>query len=318
MTEQPAKDGIEIQLTRPQREHYAQQTGLSLPPSLNLPVDQLRHLSIVAMKAGIDCLPITRTAVRQALKAPDEQGRDTFVVEVSLTSEQKERVRQATGGVFASLRIVPDDVPVTYHETWGDTGQIHVGRTLAIKPANSPHKTTHGTQTIHLPTGDGSKRGVFGTGRHPTTQLSLILLEDYVASGDQVLDLGTGSGILAVAAARLGAGEVLALDTEAAAVAVARETVSLNALVGAVWVSQGGIESASPPYDVVAANIFPSAMVELAPQLAAAVRPGGVLITSGSVATRARETVDAVCPTGFSLEKRRTQKNWVGMAFRKR
>ena len=158
---------------------------------------------------------------------------------------------------------------------------------------------------------------MFGTGRHPATRLALILLEEHVRPGDRVLDLGTGSGILAAAAARLGAGEVLALDTDAAAVAVARETVSLNGLAGAVEVVRGGIESASPPYEVVAANIFPSVLIELAPDLAAAVRRGGVLVASGSVAARAEGAADAVRAAGLSLEGRRSQDGWVGMVFRK-
>jgi ribosomal protein L11 methyltransferase len=143
------------------------------------------------------------------------------------------------------------------------------------------------------------------------------LLEEHVRPGDRVLDLGTGSGILAVAAARLGAGEVLALDTDADAVAVARETVSLNGLAGAVEVGRGGIGSAAPPYEVVAANIFPNVLIELAADLAAAVRRGGVLVASGSVVARAEEVADAVCAAGLVLEERRSQGNWVGMVFRK-
>ncbi|MBA4116148.1 MAG: 50S ribosomal protein L11 methyltransferase, partial [Rubrobacter sp.] len=94
--------------------------------------------------------------------------------------------------------------------------------------------------------------------------------------------------------AKLGAGEVLALDVEAAAVAVAQETVSLNGLAGVVEVGWGSVGSAIPPYDVVAANIFPNVLAELAPNLAAAVRGGGVLVTSGSVVARAEEAADAV------------------------
>jgi ribosomal protein L11 methyltransferase len=191
---------------------------------------------------------------------------------------------------------------------------------MVIKPAGAgeAHEASDADRIIQLPAGgDGSGRGVFGTGRHPATRLSLVLLEEYVRLGDRVLDLGTGSGILAVAAAKLGAGEVFALDVEEAAVAVARETVSLNGLTGAVEVVRGGIRSAAPPYDVVAANIFPNVLIELAPDLAAAVRSGGVLVTSGAVAARAEEAIDAVCAAGLSLEEQRSQDGWVGMVFRK-
>jgi ribosomal protein L11 methyltransferase len=314
---------IEIQLTPTQKENYFRQTGLSLSSSLSLPPAQLKRLSSVAVKAGTETLPISRSAVKQVLepKSSGEQGSGLFAVEVSLTPEQKEQIRQVTGNVFSSLRIVPDDVPVTYHETWNDSTPIRVGRTMVIKPADksyeTSHETSHAAQIIELPVGDSSKQGVFGTGRHPTTQLSLILLEEYVEPGDRVLDLGTGSGILAVAAAKLGASEVLALDIEAAAVAIAQESVSLNNLADVVEVGQGSIESAAPPYDVVAANIFPNVIIELAPELATTIGHAGVLITSGSVLTRAKETANAVCAAGFSLEKQLPQDNWVGMVFRK-
>jgi ribosomal protein L11 methyltransferase len=319
MSNQSTSNPIELRLTPTQKERYFRQTGLSLH-SISFTPTQLKRLSSVAVKAGSETLPISRSAVKQVLepKPSGEQGSDPLAVEVVLTSEQKEQIRQATGNVFSSLRIVPDDFPVTYHETWNDATPVRVGRTMVIKPADKSYETSQASQIIELPVGESSKQeGVFGTGRHPTTQLSLVLLEEYVESGDRVLDLGTGSGILAVAAAKLGASEVLALDIEAAAVAIAQETVSLNSLADVVRVGQGSIESAAPPFDLVVANIFPKVIIELAPNLATTLRHAGVLITSGSVVTRAKETANAVCAAGFSLERQRPQDNWVGMVFRK-
>ena len=319
MSNPPTSDAIELRLTPTQKERYGRQTGLSLPSSLSLPLAQLKRLSGVAAKAGSESLPVSRSAVRQLLEPEPsgERGGGPFVVEVALTPGQKEQIERATGHCFASLRIVPDDVTVTYHETWDDATPLRVGRAIVIKPAGEPHEASAADLVVELPAGDGSGRGVFGTGRHPATQLSLVLLEEHVRPGDRVLDLGTGSGILAVAAARLGAGEVLALDIEAAAVDFAQETVSLNGLAGAVEVVRGGIGSAVAPYDVVAANIFPNVLAELAPSLAATVRHGGVLVTSGSVAARAEEVIGAVCAAGLGLEERRSQDGWVGMVFKK-
>jgi ribosomal protein L11 methylase PrmA len=319
VSDKPTSDAIEIRLTPTQKEHYGRQTGLSLPSSLSLPLAELKLLSGVAAKAGSGSLPVSRSAVRQLLgrDPPHERGGGPFVVEVALTPGQKEQIRQATGRVFASLRVVPDDVAVTYRETWDDLTPLRVGRAVVVKPAGESHEASDADRIIELPAGDGSKQGVFGTGRHPATQLSLILLEEYVRPGDRVLDLGTGSGILGAAAAKMGAGEVLALDIDAAAAAVARETVSLNGLAGVVEVRRGGIESAAPPYDAVAANIFPNVLIELAPDLAAAVRRGGVLLTSGSVAARAEGAADAVRAAGLGLEGRRSRGDWVGMVFRR-
>lgn len=319
VSDKPTSDAIEIRLTPTQKEHYGRQTGLSLPSSLSLPLAELKLLSGVAAKAGSGSLPVSRSAVRQLLgrDPPHERGGGPFVVEVALTPGQKEQIRRATGRVFASLRVVPDDVAVTYRETWEDLTPLRVGRAVVVKPAGESHEASDADRIIELPAGDGFKQGVFGTGRHPATQLSLILLEEYVRPGDRVLDLGTGSGILAAAAAKMGAGEVLALDIDAAAAAVARETVSLNGLAGVVEVRRGGIESAAPPYDAVAANIFPNVLIELAPDLAAAVRRGGVLLTSGSVAARAEGAADAVRAAGLGLEGRRSRGDWVGMVFRR-
>src|SRR3712207_2616238 len=147
---QPTRDPIEIPLTRAQKEHYVRRTGMILPSSLSLPLAQLKRLASVAVKAGTEALPISRSAVKQVLepKSSSEQGGDWFAVEVSLTSEQKEQIRQVTGHVFSSLRIVPDDVPVTYHETWEDSIPIRVGRTMVIKPADRPYETSHAAQII--------------------------------------------------------------------------------------------------------------------------------------------------------------------------
>jgi ribosomal protein L11 methyltransferase len=117
----------------------------------------------------------------------------------------------------------------------------------------------------------------FGTGLHPTTRLGLSLLEDLVRPGDVVLDLGTGSGILAIAAARLGATWVAALDTDTVAVEAARANVAANGVQDVVQVGLGSLgpkpRSDAPVYDLVVANIIAKVLCELAVSLSLAVRP---------------------------------------------
>ena len=317
VSNQPISDAIEIRLTLAQKEHYFRRTGMILH-TVSVPPAQLRRFSCVATKAGSGSLPVSRSAVRQLLEPGPPGGRgDPFVVEIILTPGQKGQIERVAGHFFASLLMGPHDFPVTYREAWDDPTPLRVGRAMVVKPAGEPYEASLGDRIVELPAGGGSGRGVFGTGRHPATQLALVLLEEHVRPGDRVLDLGTGSGILAAAAAKLGAGGVLALDTDAAAVAVARETVSLNGLANVVEVVRGGVGSAAPPYDVVAANIFPDVLIGLAPDLAAAVRSGGVLLTSGVVAARAGGVADAARAAGLGLEERRPQGDWVGMVFRK-
>jgi ribosomal protein L11 methyltransferase len=157
---------------------------------------------------------------------------------------------------------------------------------------------------------------VFGTGTHPTTRLALELLEDRVRDGDRVLDIGTGSGILAIAAARLGAREVVAVDTDPAAAAVARGNVASNELTGVVQVREGSIEAAErKPHDLVVANILAPVLERLAPGVARLLRPGGLWIVSGVIASRAAAVITTIGATGFRMEEERAEGDWRGLCF---
>jgi ribosomal protein L11 methyltransferase len=305
---------IEILLTSAQRERIRWQTGLDIP-SIRMPLIELQLLTKVSAAAGSETLPVTPSAIKQV--SEPVQTSDSFVIEVDLTTKQKVQIKRITDRNISSLGIVPDDFSPSYREDWTDLSAMRIGRTMVIKHANDSFETSYTDRVIMLPVSEDSGRDTFGTGKHPATQLSLVLLEEYIEPGHRVLDLGTGSGILAVAAARLGAREVLALDIEAAAIATAKNTVAINALDGIIEVRQGNIESAAPPYDVVAANIFPNVAIHLASDLATNVRRDGVFISSGSVAARAQDVADALCARGFRLEQQYSQNVWRGMAFRK-
>jgi ribosomal protein L11 methyltransferase len=144
----------------------------------------------------------------------------------------------------------------------------------------------------------------FGTGDHPTTRTCLLALDRYLRPGDAVLDVGTGSGILAIAAARLGARAVLALDIDPVCVEVAGRNVADNGLAGSVTVALGSAgdrwpfaEPASSRFDLAVANITAKALIDLAPALRDAVRPGGLLVLSGIVAPREGEVERAFADT---------------------
>ena len=134
----------------------------------------------------------------------------------------------------------------------------------------------------------------FGTGVHETTQLCMEALEEFVKPGMRVLDVGTGSGILARAARLLGAGRVYACDTDRVAVQIAGD-----GFVGSVDAVESGA------CDLVVANISPEAIVELAPDLVRVLRPGGVLLASG-FEKREVEQVKAALPPARELRQKRT------------
>lgn len=157
----------------------------------------------------------------------------------------------------------------------------------------------------------------FGTGQHETTRLCLAALDRIVRPGDAVLDVGTGSGILALAAARLGASRVDAVDTDPVAVAAARENAGRNGLADRVDVGEGSLGEAWPwpgasrgRYDCLAMNIALVVVTELLPEAAAALRPGGVLVASGFLAEATPDVEEAARAAGLHDVERRAEAEW--------
>jgi len=154
----------------------------------------------------------------------------------------------------------------------------------------------------------------FGTGTHPTTGMCLSLLEEHLSGGEVVIDLGTGSGILAIAAARLGAARVLALDIDPLAVEIARRNVARNGVGDIVEVRPGG-QGAFPfsGADLVVANIVASTISQASPRVAAALRPGGRFIASGIVRERRAEVEKAMVVAGMRVTGDREEGDWVSL-----
>lgn len=148
----------------------------------------------------------------------------------------------------------------------------------------------------------------FGTGMHETTQLCLEALETYVRPGVRVLDVGTGSGILAQAAALLGAGTVWACDTDPDAVEIARGNAGPNVFIGSVDGVRAGVAG------LIAANISPEAILQLAPKLLGCLRPDGVALVSGFERQEAATVQAELERWGGGLCEARYKGNWVLLA----
>jgi ribosomal protein L11 methyltransferase len=184
---------------------------------------------------------------------------------------------------------------------------LSLGERFVVLPGDD-HAGPPGREPIVLVPGRA-----FGTGEHSTTRLCAAALERHVAAGSRWLDLGTGSGILAVVAARCGAGAVDAVDVDADAVEVAREVVARNAVADRVVTSEGSAsDRPADRYDGVVANISESYFFAESASIARALRPGGLLIASGFLRDDA-DAVDAALSTaGFSLDGERTVEGpWV-------
>lgn len=150
----------------------------------------------------------------------------------------------------------------------------------------------------------------FGTGSHPTTRLCLEWLERTITPGVSVLDYGCGSGILAIAAARFGAAEVLGVDIDAQAVAIARDNARRNRVRAHFTDSANALQG---QFDIVIANILSNPLKALAPALCAHVRPGGMLALSGILVEQAEELIAAYSPW-LPLTVAAESEGWVCLA----
>ena len=156
----------------------------------------------------------------------------------------------------------------------------------------------------------------FGTGLHPTTQLCLESLEECLKPGETVLDVGTGSGILAIGAALLGAGQTLGVDIDPRAAKIAAENARLNGVT--IETMAGEIsQDAHQEYDLVIANILAGTITEIAASLAAHTRPGGLLISSGILDTQAADVATALEAAGFEKPEMRQEGDWMALLARK-
>jgi len=243
------------------------------------------------------------------------------------TTSQALRLRLEEGLWFLSrLYPIPPPTwtrlgPTDWLEAWKSSfGIQHVGHRLVIRPSWLEYQTQEGEVVITLDPGQA-----FGTGLHPTTRLTLRGLETRLQPGDRVLDLGTGSGILAIAAARLGAAEVWALDIDPAAVAVARENVAINGVADVVRVEQGTVGETpsgwpvSPNFDLVLVNILAETIVDLLDRgLVEWLRPAGTIVTSGILAERRSLVTAALENHGFIVDQEWLEGDWIALAGTRR
>ena len=158
----------------------------------------------------------------------------------------------------------------------------------------------------------------FGTGLHPTTRLCLRAVEELVRPGQRVIDVGAGSGILSIAAARLGAAQVEAVEIEPVAAAVCLENVVRNGLNSIIKVHQGALDAVpTEPFDLLLANISIRTLLDLRPMLAAAVKPGGTAVLSGVLAERVEELIVALLADGWQHVRTDHEQDWVAARLRR-
>jgi ribosomal protein L11 methyltransferase len=215
--------------------------------------------------------------------------------------------RALPDGPAPNFEVLPDKA---WEREWlRDFRPMRFGRRLWVCPGGVPAGTPDAIR-IELDPGLA-----FGTGTHPTTALCLEWLDSQDLAGRQVVDYGCGSGILAIAAAKLGAARVVAMDIDPQALIATRENAERNGVSGALGVT-GEPRLPARSADVLLANILAGPLVELAPQFAKAMRPSGRLALSGLLAEQA-ETVTAAYRPWFDIATAATRDGWALLAGRR-
>lgn len=186
-----------------------------------------------------------------------------------------------------------------------------VGQRLVIKPPWA-EAAEAGRIIVEIDPGPA-----FGTGQHPTTRLCLRELEAHLHPGMAVLDLGAGSGILAIAAAKMGAERVLALDTDPVAVKAARQNIALNQVGERVEVKWGGLEACTESFDLALVNISSEAIIGMAAGLRGVVGPEGILIASGFIADNLEGVIAALRGAGWGVGEVAQEEEWRAVVARK-
>ncbi|MBT9157843.1 MAG: Ribosomal protein L11 methyltransferase [Firmicutes bacterium] len=207
--------------------------------------------------------------------------------------------------------LVAEILEEDWASAWKEYYQpIVVGPKLVIKPSWEEFTPAPGQNIVELDPGMA-----FGTGSHATTVMCLEFMHGRELAGKRVLDLGCGSGILALAAAKLGAAEVVALDYDPLAVKVAAENVRLNQLEGHVAVAESHLFAAARGrYDFIVANIIARIIIELLPSLGSYLAPDGMFLASGIIRDKLDSVLYAIEHNGFLVQQSFEQREWVTLA----
>ncbi|NMA63551.1 MAG: 50S ribosomal protein L11 methyltransferase [Syntrophomonadaceae bacterium] len=225
-------------------------------------------------------------------------------------------LKQVETSFGTSCRLSVEDV---YEESWADSWKeyyhtIRIGERLVIKPSWEEFTAASDDVVIELDPGMA-----FGTGLHATTRFCLELMEKRMQGGEKVVDVGTGSGILAISAARLGAAQVTAIDVDEVAVQAARKNVVRNRVEGQVTVLNLNFNHMyeNESVDLIIANLTAELVVEILPRVNRMLSPGGQFIASGIVADKWFLVEDALRKNGLLLQERLQDQDWLGIAIRK-
>lgn len=270
----------------------------------------VEHEGIPPDKLDEDEIPPAQSLTVRAYIPDDERAAET-----------KQRLTEALRYMNMMYPMPAPVFKLVDEQDWAEAWKVHyhpvrIGRRLLIRPLWVEVEAQPDDLVIALDPGMA-----FGTGTHPTTQLCLEALDDLVQPGVQALDLGCGSGILAIAAAGLGAGHVLALDIDPIAVDATIKNAEANGVGAKITAQTGSLESlvtSARRFDLAVVNILARIIIQMCDEhLGDVVRPGGLAIFSGIIEEQADDVEAALRKTGLEPYRRRLQGDWVVIEARR-
>lgn len=227
-----------------------------------------------------------------------------------------EELKQELAVLKIRLGNIPTELEVVevQEEDWANSWKAYfkplkIGQKTVIKPSWEEYTVQEGELVIELDPGMA-----FGTGNHATTSLCINLLEKYIKENMKVIDVGCGSGILSILAAKLGSHRVEALDYDNVAVKVARENVAINNLSEKVLVKQSDLlKEASLEADVIVANIVADIIIELTPQVQKYLKEKGFFICSGIIDKRKEDVLNILAKYNLTVKEIVEKDGWVAI-----
>ncbi len=186
---------------------------------------------------------------------------------------------------------------------------------IVVKPTWRDYQADSADMVIELDPGMA-----FGTGTHPTTALCITMIEKYLSSGDSFLDVGTGSGILMIAAAKLGAGRLCGVDKDEVAIEVAAQNLELNNVNPQMFRLTTGnlVADINESYSFIAANIFTHVILELLPDIPRLLKAGGIFVCAGIIKDNSHSVLSALENIDFEILEISTKEEWVAITGRRK
>ncbi len=248
----------------------------------------------------------------------EDDGPDRIKLRTYLPGDARQRYSHIEVGVklasilepLGELQVTPLDNDADWQNAWKEHFTLlRVGDRLVVKPSWIDYVPEEGDVLVELDPGLA-----FGTGYHPTTYACLEVMEKHITPATVVLDLGCGSGILTIAAVKLNALKVVALDIDPQAVQASRQNFRRTRISNRVELDQGSLPHRLAPtgaFDLAVANISSRGIRERAPDILPTLKPDGVLIASGIIDEQLPETQEALMNAGFTDMKLWPREDWV-------